>query len=187
MLKKYWNFRFTKRTEKVNIKIGGGGGFPVFNFYNFDCNRPLASYTTTKMALSDVWCLLTAGWLLYVSNGIEIPGIQFQYQNRKYTEWSNTEYSNKSTDSNKALNEQKSNNQNWQLTTQALNGLTVFKSFNCDPPIFTTFKYLCVMELTIATLFCPCVSSWGISNRAAEFHFLPAGSLVVLWKIHETP
>ncbi len=61
------------------------------------------------------------------------------------------------------------------------------KRFNCDHPILAWVKYLCVTELTIATLFCSCVSSWGISSHAEEFHFLPAGSPVALWRIIELP
>jgi hypothetical protein len=59
----------------------------------------------------------------------------------------------------------------WIVTVQYLLGLNIFV----------------ITELTIATLFCWCVSSWGISSCAAEFHFLPAGSLVALWKINGTP
>jgi hypothetical protein len=35
------------------------------SLYVYDCNRPLASYTKAKIALSAVWCLLTASCLLY--------------------------------------------------------------------------------------------------------------------------
>ncbi len=57
------------------------------------------------------------------------------------------------------------------VTVQYLQGLNIFV----------------ITEFTIATLICLCVSSWGISSRAAELQFLPAGSLLALWKIHRTP
>ncbi len=59
----------------------------------------------------------------------------------------------------------------WIVAVQYLQGLDIFV----------------ITELTIATLFCSCASSWGISSRAAKFYFLPAGSLVALWRIIEFP
>ncbi len=59
----------------------------------------------------------------------------------------------------------------WIVTIKYLQGLNIFV----------------ITELTSATLFCLCICSWSISNRAAEFHFLPAGSLMALWKIHGNP
>ncbi len=62
----------------------------------------------------------------------------------------------------------------------------LLKRLNCDQTILARIKYLCDYGiLTIATPFCLCVSSWGISGRTAEFNFLPAGSLLALWRMIE--
>jgi hypothetical protein len=79
----------------------------------------------------------------------------------------------------KKTDKQKSNNKftlnsigtDWLSVSQNLQGLNIFV----------------ITELKIAILFCLCVSSWGISSHAAEFYFLPAGSLVALWRIIELP
>jgi hypothetical protein len=46
-------------------------------------------------------------------------------------------------------------------------------------------KYLCDYGIDKSNLFCPCVSSWGISSCAVEFHFLQAGTLVAFWRMIE--
>ncbi len=61
------------------------------------------------------------------------------------------------------------------------------KSLTVTVQYLHRLNILVITESTIETLFCSCVSSWGISSCAAEFHFLPAGSLMALWKIHGTP
>jgi hypothetical protein len=71
---------------------------------------------------------------------------------------------------------------------QALNRRVSFKKGR-----IVTVQYLLglnifvIMELTFATLFCSCVSSWGISGLAGEFYFLSARSLLVLWRMIEFP
>jgi hypothetical protein len=59
----------------------------------------------------------------------------------------------------------------WIVTVQYLLGLNIFV----------------ILELKIVTLFCWCVSSWSVSSCAAEFHFLPAGSLMALWRMIKFP
>ncbi len=60
----------------------------------------------------------------------------------------------------------------WIVTLQYLQGLHIFM----------------IIESTIATMFYSCLSSWGISSRAAEFHFFQqAHSWPPLWRMIEFP
>jgi hypothetical protein len=59
----------------------------------------------------------------------------------------------------------------WIVNVQYVQGLNIFE----------------ITELTIATLFCSCVSSWGIGSRAAESYFLLAGSLMALLRMIKLP
>jgi hypothetical protein len=92
--------------------------------------------------------------------------MQFQYQNRKIHWIKQRNRTNKSGMIKLAINNTGTEwlsvlQKGWVVTVKYLQGLNIFV----------------IMELTISTLFCPRVSSWGIRSRAAEFNFFLAGSL----------
>ncbi len=157
----------------------------------------LSSYAKTKVVLTDVWCLLTAGWMLYSiwSNSIEIPGMQFQYQTRK-----NKLYYLTLNNRTKALNPTKARNQTKKDRTNKSQTIKLAINNTCTDWLsvlwkcwIITIQYLqwlnifVITELTIASLFCPCVSPWSIRCHAAEFYVFAAGSLVAFWKTTELP
>jgi hypothetical protein len=65
----------------LNLSGEIGSGYPSMSMIVIDFLLPILKQRW-RCLLYDVF--LTACWLLY--NGIEIPGMHFQYQNRKYTE-----------------------------------------------------------------------------------------------------
>jgi hypothetical protein len=134
------------------------------------------------MALSAVWCLLTAGWfcieLQDQNTWSTIPASEHKiHWIIKQKHWIEQKHWRNKGQTIKTRNKQyrqwmvECSQKGWNVTIQYLLGLNIFV----------------IKELKIATLICLCVSSWGISSRAAEFYFLPAGSLLALWRMIEFP
>ncbi len=141
------------------------------------------------MVLSAEWCLLTAGWLLYWVMGLRY--LEYIPVSEQKIHWIIRILNNRTKGmiQTKVLNKQKSNNN--KLATNN----TGTEWFEClKKGWIVTFQYLLGFNIFVITnrQLQPCFASVLVHeaslviSRAAEFYFLPAGSLMALWRIIES-